>query len=87
MKKFDELYSELEFRAASPAADSKTTQFLEGGAHGIGKKLAEEAGELWIALEHESPARVAEEAAQLIYFAQLALVCRGVPLSQLEEYL
>jgi phosphoribosyl-ATP pyrophosphohydrolase len=87
MKKFDQLFAELEQRATSPRPDSGTTQFLEAGVHGIGKKLLEEAGELWLALEHESTERVAEEAAQLIYFAQLALIARGVSLTQLEANL
>ena len=87
MKKFEHLFAELEKRALEPSPDSKTSQYLEAGAHAIGKKLVEEAGELWLALEHETADRVAEEASQLIYFVQLALVARGIPLSELENYL
>lgn len=87
MKKFEELFVELENRALNPSATSASTEFLDGGVHEIGKKLLEEAGELWLALEHESKHRVAEEASQLIYFIQLALVARGVSLDQLESEL
>jgi phosphoribosyl-ATP pyrophosphohydrolase len=87
MKKFEELFAELEQRSNSPSPGSASTGYLQAGPHEIGKKLLEEAGELWLALEHESPQRVAEEAGQLIYFIQLALVARGVSIVELERSL
>lgn len=87
MKKFDALFAELSERSLNPNPDSKTTNFLTQGPHEIGKKIVEEAGELWLALEHESPQRVAAEAAQLIYFIQLALIARGATLADLESAL
>jgi phosphoribosyl-ATP pyrophosphohydrolase len=87
MKKFEELFVELQNRALNPSANSASSQFLAGGVHEIGKKLMEESGELWLALEHESKQRVAEEASQLIYFILLALVAREVSLDQLESEL
>ncbi|MEL0261468.1 MAG: phosphoribosyl-ATP diphosphatase, partial [Aquiluna sp.] len=53
----------------------------------IGKKIVEEAAELWMAAEHEGDEQVALEASQLIYYIQLALIARGVPLSKVEEVL
>lgn len=87
MKTFQELFSELEARATNPSPDSVSSRYLASGVHEIGKKLLEEAGELWLALEHESPERVAEEAAQLIYFIQLALISRGISITELEREL
>jgi phosphoribosyl-ATP pyrophosphohydrolase len=60
---------------------------LEAGVHAIGKKLVEEAAELWMAAEHESDQQVALEASQLIYYVQLMLVSRGISLSAVEEVL
>jgi len=55
--------------------------------HAIGKKLVEEAAEVWMAAEHESDEQVALEVSQLLYYAQLMLVARKVPMSQVEAVL
>jgi len=60
---------------------------LDQGVHAIGKKLIEEAGEAWMAAEHESDEQVALEVSQLLYYAQLILVARGVPLDRVYERL
>lgn len=87
MKSFDNLFAELESRLAEPVAGSRTSELLEAGVHAIGKKLVEEAAELWMAAEHESDQQVALEASQLIYYVQLMLVSRGISLSAVEEVL
>lgn len=87
MKTFDQLYSELLAKDAERPAGSTTARLLAGGVHGIGKKLLEEAGETWIAAEHESDEQVALEVSQLLYHAQLILVARGVPLAKVYEVL
>jgi phosphoribosyl-ATP pyrophosphohydrolase len=58
MKSFDNLFAELENRLAEPVAGSGTSELLEAGVHAIGKKLVEEAAELWMAAEHESDQQV-----------------------------
>ena len=55
--------------------------------HAIGKKIVEEAAEVWMAAEHESDEQLALEASQLIYHLQLILIARGIPLSKVEEQL
>ena len=68
-------------------ADSRSAELLQAGVHEIGKKIVEEAAEVWMAAEHESDDAVALEASQLIYHLQLILIARGIPLSALEEKL
>lgn len=87
MKSFDQLYAELLLRAKDMPAGSRSTELLQAGVHEIGKKIVEEAAEVWMAAEHESDEAVALEASQLIYHLQLLLVARGIPLSALEEKL
>lgn len=87
MKSFDSLYQELLEIDATRPASSRTATLLEGGVHAIGKKLVEEAAEVWMAAEHESDEQVALEVSQLLYYAQLMLVARRVPMSQVEAVL
>ena len=80
MKTFDELWAELSEKATTRPAGSGTVAQLDAGVHAIGKKLVEEAAEAWMAAEHESPERAAEEISQLLYHAQvLMLACDLTP--------
>jgi phosphoribosyl-ATP pyrophosphohydrolase len=87
MKSFDELYAELLLRAAELPAGSSSTELLQAGVHAIGKKIVEEAAEVWMAAEHESDEALALEVSQLIYHLQLVLIARGIPMSKVEEKL
>lgn len=87
MKTFNQLFSELELRARERTPGSGSAELLDAGVHAIGKKLIEEAAELWMAAEHETDEQVALEASQLIYYIQLLLVARGVSIEQLEARL
>jgi phosphoribosyl-ATP pyrophosphohydrolase len=87
MKSFDQLYAELLLKAKDLPAGSRSAELLQAGVHEIGKKIVEEAAEVWMAAEHESDDAVALEASQLIYHLQLLLIARGIPLSKLEEKL
>ncbi|MGH3813220.1 MAG: phosphoribosyl-ATP diphosphatase, partial [Pseudonocardiaceae bacterium] len=49
MKTFDELFTELTERARDRPAGSGTVAALDDGVHAQGKKVLEEAGEVWIA--------------------------------------
>ncbi len=53
---------------------------LDAGVHVIGKKIVEEAAEVWMAAEHESDSAVAEEISQLLYHAQVMMLARGITL-------
>lgn len=80
MKTFEELFAELGERARTRPAGSSTVAALDAGVHTIGKKILEEAGEVWLAAEHESDEALAEEVSQLLYWTQVLLVARGLTL-------
>src|SRR5690606_39332396 len=52
VKTFDELYAELAEKARERPAGSGTVAALDAGVHAIGKKVVEEAAEVWMAAEH-----------------------------------
>lgn len=68
-------------RASASAGASYTRVLLEAGAGKIGDKLEEEAAELARAIAAESPERVANEAADVLYHLMVALELRGVGLA------
>ncbi len=80
MKTFDQLFMELQSKAAYRPEDSGTVASLDAGVHQIGKKVVEEAAEAWMAAEHEGPERAAEEIAQLIYHTQVLMLVCGLTL-------
>ena len=87
MKTFDELFAELEQAAREARGGSRTVELLDAGVHAIGKKIVEEAAEVWMAAEHESDADLAEEVSQLLYHLQVMLLARGLSLNDVYEYL
>jgi phosphoribosyl-ATP pyrophosphohydrolase len=80
MKTFDALFAELTDIAATRPEGSGTVRALDGGVHQIGKKVVEEAAEVWMAAEHESPLRTAEEISQLLYHLQVLMLACGLTL-------
>ena len=87
MKTFDQLFVEVNERAKFRPENSKTVELLDAGIHEIGKKVLEEAGEVWIAAEHESDDRLALEISQLLYHLQVMMVARNIPLTKVYENL
>ncbi|KJK43171.1 phosphoribosyl-ATP pyrophosphatase [Lentzea aerocolonigenes] len=87
MKTFDSLFAELTERAATKPAGSGTVAALEAGVHAQGKKVLEEAGEVWIAAEYESDEKLAEEISQLLYRLQVIMLGRGLTLDDVYKYL
>ena len=80
VKTFEELFAELGDRARTRPPGSATVAALEAGVHTIGKKILEEAGEVWMAAEHESDDALAAEISQLLYWTQVLMIARGVSL-------
>jgi phosphoribosyl-ATP pyrophosphohydrolase len=78
VKTFEDLFGELSAKWAQKTPGSGSVAALEAGVHHIGKKLVEEAAESWMAAEHESGERAAEELSQLIYWLQLMMISRGL---------
>ncbi|HEU0087754.1 MAG TPA: phosphoribosyl-ATP diphosphatase [Pseudonocardiaceae bacterium] len=87
MKTFDELFAELTERARNRPAGSGTVAALDDGVHAQGKKVLEEAGEVWLAAEHESDERLAEEISQLLYRVQVLMLGRGLSIRDVYRYL
>jgi phosphoribosyl-ATP pyrophosphohydrolase len=80
VKTFEELFAELGERARTRPPGSATVAALDAGVHGLGKKILEEAGEVWLAAEHESDEALAEEISQLLYWTQVLMIARGLQL-------
>lgn len=87
VKTFDELFGELQAKAAARTPGSGTVAALDRGVHAIGKKVVEEAAECWMAAEHEGPERAAEEIAQLLYQAQVLMLATGLELRDVYRHL
>ncbi|MDR0433361.1 MAG: phosphoribosyl-ATP diphosphatase [Bifidobacteriaceae bacterium] len=87
MKSFEDLFTELAGKAASRPPDSGTVALLDAGVHAIGKKLIEEAGETWIAAEYQSDDDLALEVSQVLYYAQVMLLARGLELKDVYRHL
>ncbi|MBO1766265.1 phosphoribosyl-ATP diphosphatase [Allobranchiibius sp. GilTou38] len=87
MKTFEQLWSELAEKARERPVGSGTVAELDTGVHGIGKKIVEEAAEVWMAAEHEGVERTAEEISQLLYHLQVLMLARGLTLEDVYSYL
>lgn len=87
MKTFDELFTELQDRQRSRPPGSGTVAALDDGVHAQGKKVVEEAAEVWMAAEHESSERLAEEISQLLYRIQVIMLGRGIGLDDVYRHL
>ena len=87
MKNFDSLWEELNQLALAKPADSRTVMELDSGIHAIGKKIIEEAGEVWIAAEYQSDDELALEISQLIYHLQVLMISRGIKLDDVYKKL
>jgi len=78
VKDFDALFAELSRKAVERPADSGSVALWDAGVHSIGKKIVEEAAEVWMAAEYQSDAETAEEISQLIYHLQVLMVAQGL---------
>lgn len=87
VKTFDELFAELTAKAEQRPAGSGTVDELDRGVHFIGKKIVEEAAEVWMAAEYEGKQRTAEEISQLLYHVQVLMVAQGISLSDVYQEL
>ena len=87
MKTFESLWAELSEKAISRPAGSGTVDALDAGVHAIGKKILEEAGEVWLAAEYESDEALAEEISQLIYHLQTLMLARGLSINDVYKFL
>ncbi|MCT1460331.1 phosphoribosyl-ATP diphosphatase [Aestuariimicrobium sp. p3-SID1156] len=86
-KSFEDLFAQLAETARTRPEGSGTVARLDAGVHAIGKKIVEEAAEVWMAAEHESREAAAEEISQLLYHLQVMMLALGLDLDDVYEYL
>ena len=87
MKSFDSLWVELSGKIQDRPDGSSTVAAVDAGVHEIGKKILEEAGEVWLAAEHETDDALAEEISQLLYHLQTMMLARGLTPSDIYKFL
>ena len=87
MKTFDGLFAELTATAAARPEGSGTVAQLDAGVHAIGKKVVEEAAEVWMAAEYQTDAETAEEISQLLYHLQVMILAKGLSLEDVYRHL
>ena len=80
MKTFETLFDELSRKAAERPEGSGTVAQLDAGTHAIGKKVVEEAAEVWMAAEYQTDEELAEEISQALYHLQVMMIARGLTL-------
>jgi len=87
VKTFDALFEELSQKAALRPAGSRTVDELDAGIHEIGKKIVEEAAEVWMAAEFQSDDETAGEISQLLYHLQVLMLAKGLSLDDVQRHL
>ena len=87
MKTFESLFQELSTNKYERPVGSRTVELLDAGVHAIGKKIVEEAAEVWMAAEHESREALALEISQLVYHLQVLMVATDLSLEDVYQQL
>lgn len=87
MKTFEQLFAELREKAARNEPGSHTCAQLARGKHAIGKKIVEEAAEVWMAAEYEGREKTAEEISQLLYHLQVMMLACDLDLDEVYKHL
>ena len=77
-KTFEDLYAELSAKVAAGDPASSTVKRVDAGVHEIGKKIVEEAAEVWMAAEYQSNEDLALEISQLVYHLQVLMLSKGI---------
>ena len=87
MKSFEQLFEQLTETARTRPEGSGTVERLDAGVHSIGKKIVEEAAEVWMASEYESKDAAAEEISQLLYHLQVMMLKLDLSLEDVYRHL
>ena len=69
------------------ATGSSTVARVDAGVHAIGKKIVEEAAEVWMAAEYQGREAAAEEISQLLYHLQVLLIALDLDLADVYAHL
>ncbi len=86
-KSFESLFAELNAKVAAREPGSSTVARVDAGVHEIGKKVVEEAAEVWMAAEHQSRAEAAAEISQLLYHLQVMMIALDLSLEDVYAHL
>ncbi len=86
-KSFEALFDELAHRIASADPSSRTVELISQGTHAIGKKIVEEASEVWMAAEYQTSSQLAEEISQLLYHLQVLMHAHEITPTDVYKYL
>ena len=84
---FEEMIELAQARKRDMPPGKSTTALFEKGAHGIGKKLVEEAAEAWMAARYESPESLAQELSQVLYYVACMMAEKGVTRDEVYRHL
>lgn len=87
MKSFEQLFEQLSETSRTRPEGSHTVARLDAGVHAIGKKVVEEAAEVWMAAEYQSKEEAAEEISQLLYHLQTMMLALDLDLDDIYRYL
>ena len=69
------------------ATGSSTVARVDAGVHAIGKKIVEEAAEVWMAAEYQGREAAAEEISQLLYHLQVLMIALDLDLADVYAHL
>lgn len=84
---FEEIFELVSSRKKEMPEGSWTTHLFQKGAHGIGKKLVEEAAESWMAARFESKEDCAEELSQVLYYVACMMAEKDISLEEVYKSL
>jgi phosphoribosyl-ATP pyrophosphohydrolase len=87
VKSFDDLFAELSAKITERPEGSGTVKEFDAGVHQIGKKIVEEAAEVWMAAEYEGDVATAEEISQLLYHLQVLMLAKGLTPADIYRHL
>lgn len=82
-KSLESLFEELRKKIQEHDPSSRTVVEYDKGVHAIGKKIVEEAAEVWMSAEHEAPHHTAEEISQLIYHLLVMMLRKNITLEDI----
>lgn len=84
---FEEMYALACARKREMPEGKGSTELFRKGAHGIGKKLVEEATESWMAARFETREAQALELSQVLYYVAMMMAEKGLSLEEVYEKL
>ena len=87
LKSFDTLFAELIAKVVAGDSASATVARVSAGVHEIGKKVVEEAAEVWMAAEFQTREQAAAEISQLLYHLQVMMIALDLELDDVYAHL